>query len=303
MNNSTSCHICDSEAFHALDKDGYNLFECRKCKLIFVNPMPTDKELNELYSSVTGYQKNKTIAKKINKEQFDSYSKIINYINSKVTCDGPRLLDIGCSSGDFLVMAKELGFAVEGIELNETTAGVARSRGLVVHSGRIGDISLLPKSFDVVHLGDVIEHVQNPRGLIEEIVHLLKPNGMLIITTPNMRCFWAESTRKLYDYFSIPWSVATPPHHLFQFSDYNLDLLMNKFNLKVSARWYNHLPNLIYELGSLHLLQVWKKKRSALSGLRLFFGFASYTFIFVLNKISKPIRSRDMGMVSIYSRE
>lgn len=303
MNLYPTCNVCNSDTYLAVKKDGYELCECSKCKLVFVNPMPTNDDLNKLYSSETGYQKHKTLVKKISKEQSDNYSKIIHYLKKSQNCNGSRLLDIGCSSGDFLVLAKEAGFSVEGIELNEATASVARERGFKIYSGRLSDYDLSEGQFDVVHLGDVIEHVQNPHEFIGDINKLLKPNGFLVITTPNMRCFWSESTRVLYDYFGIPWSVATPPHHLYQFSDYNLDLLIDNLGLSLSARWYNHLPNLIYELGSLHLLQAWKKDKNVKNGLRLFFGFSAYTIIFIINKSTKFIRTKDMGMVSVYCKK
>jgi hypothetical protein len=50
------------------------------------------------------------------------------------------------------------------------------------------------------------------------VSNLLKDSGRIIITTPNLDCFWSKSTLLLYKWFGIPWSSLTPPHHLFQFS-------------------------------------------------------------------------------------
>jgi len=301
MRKKVLCNICRSNSTLVFVKNDFVHYECDQCGLIFVAPMPTDDELGKIYSSANGYQKNRLSVDKDKVPKNKSYQKILTYIQRKKP-NSSTLLDIGCSNGNFLMMSKESGYVVEGVELNESTAHVAISRGLQVHIGRLSEIN---KKFyyDIIHLGDLIEHVREPRLLIEQITQVLKIDGLLIITTPNMNCFWARTTRKISKLLGIDWSLATPPYHLYQFSDNNLDMLLGEYDYAVVDRWFNHLPNLFYELGQTHVLGRWKRERNLLNFMRLIFGVFAYTTTYIINFATRFFRRNDMGMVSIYYKD
>jgi 2-polyprenyl-3-methyl-5-hydroxy-6-metoxy-1,4-benzoquinol methylase len=136
-----------------------------------------------------------------------------------------------------------------------------------VFSGFLEDSGLPQGSFDYIYMGDVIEHVSDPLALMRQVKGLLKPEGKIIVLTPNLDCLWSKMTFKLFRWFGIPWSSLTPPHHLFQFSTSNLDRLISKTGLTISSRSYAHPPRLAYELGSLHLFKIAKNKRTLSSWL------------------------------------
>ena len=99
-----------------------------------------------------------------------------------------NLLDVGCSNGEFLFLAKKRGFNSFGVEVNKNTANIAISNGLEVFHGKLEDAKFNDDYFSVVYLGDVIEHVEDPEALLKFAHRLLRPHGVLILETPDESC-------------------------------------------------------------------------------------------------------------------
>jgi SAM-dependent methyltransferase len=99
--------------------------------------------------------------------------------------DRGRLLDIGCSTGDFLSMARE-HYDVEGLELSRWAVDLARAKGLKVHDCRLSGIKESER-FDIITLWGVIEHFDEPRIEVEQIRRLLKPGGCVFLWTGDIQ--------------------------------------------------------------------------------------------------------------------
>jgi 2-polyprenyl-3-methyl-5-hydroxy-6-metoxy-1,4-benzoquinol methylase len=97
-----------------------------------------------------------------------------------------RLLDIGAASGILLEQAAQLGFQGEGIEPSEHLARRAKEIGAKVHLGTFPHPSA-SGYFDVITLIDVLEHVSTPVQLLRDIAAHLKPDGIAVLTTPDVR--------------------------------------------------------------------------------------------------------------------
>lgn len=104
---------------------------------------------------------------------------------------GKRVLEIGCAQANISLLLAEEGFIAIALDIALEFLKYSR---LKYERGKIAwicaDGSLLPiqqNYFDVVILGEVIEHHTYPEELIEQIAICLKENGLLIITTPNHR--------------------------------------------------------------------------------------------------------------------
>ena len=106
--------------------------------------------------------------------------------------DRGRLLDIGCSTGDFLSVAREY-YEVEGLELSSWAVDLARAKGLSVHNSRISAIKESER-FDIITLWGVIEHFDEPRIEVEQMHRLLKPGGCVFLWTGDIR----SSTARLF---------------------------------------------------------------------------------------------------------
>ena len=102
---------------------------------------------------------------------------------------GHKLLDVGCGEGTFASLAKEKFCYLYGIDLCLKALKESHKKKLDVVKGNLNNdgLSFLDSIFDAVTCLDVIEHIYDPVALLNEINRVLKTNGVLIITTPNVR--------------------------------------------------------------------------------------------------------------------
>jgi 2-polyprenyl-3-methyl-5-hydroxy-6-metoxy-1,4-benzoquinol methylase len=97
------------------------------------------------------------------------------------------ILDVGTAGGSFLYVARKRGWMVQGCEPNKWMTEWAKGHyDLDVVPGTIFDMALADRSFDVVCLWDVLEHVPDPRATLEECRRVLKPGGLLIVNYPDI---------------------------------------------------------------------------------------------------------------------
>lgn len=114
-----------------------------------------------------------------------------------------RLLDVGCSRGQLIAAAGELGFRAEGVEPAPHIAAAARATGLKVHTGLLEEQHFPDGSFDAVTLFEVLEHLKAPRTLLAECRRVLKPAGVLAISTGNTESWTVAAMGARWDYFQI----------------------------------------------------------------------------------------------------
>jgi methionine biosynthesis protein MetW len=105
-----------------------------------------------------------------------------------------KVLDIGCYDGFITEKIKNYGNEVTGIELSKEGAKICRSRGIeCVEQDLESKFPFEDNSFDVVFGGEIIEHIFDTDKLLQEIKRILKPNGHIVLSTPNI----AALTRRL----------------------------------------------------------------------------------------------------------
>jgi 2-polyprenyl-3-methyl-5-hydroxy-6-metoxy-1,4-benzoquinol methylase len=111
---------------------------------------------------------------------------------------GRDLLDVGCHAGFFLELARERGFRVAGVEPSRWAAEHAKAAlGLDIFNGPIERYET-DRRFDVITLWDVIEHLEDPVGVLERVRELLRPQGLLAFTTHNLDSLPARLLRGRY---------------------------------------------------------------------------------------------------------
>jgi SAM-dependent methyltransferase len=102
-----------------------------------------------------------------------------------------RVLDAGCGSGRTLQELVDYG-EVQGIELNEGAAELARARGLgEVRVGRLEELPWPAASFDLITCLDVIEHTPDDRAALRELWRVCRPGGWLLVTVPAYQALWS----------------------------------------------------------------------------------------------------------------
>ena len=107
--------------------------------------------------------------------------------------EGKRVLDIGCSSGYLARPLVQRGCTLVGIEQDPIAAEQAREVCAEVLVGDAEEMELAfePASFDVLLCGDLVEHLRDPQRFLSRIRPFLRPDGRLVLTTPNV-ANWAN---------------------------------------------------------------------------------------------------------------
>jgi len=290
------CIICNKKSDFLMKKEEFDIYRCSSCTLVFIHPQLSPNFLKEeIYSYKSGYQagKNHDLTRLFPDR---NQQKILNFFEKQKR---GSVLDIGCSIGSMMYFLRKKGFNPQGVELNARTAMIAERNGFTVFRDFLEKANFSPKSFDYIFIGDIIEHVNDPRNFLSLCRGFLKESGKIIIVTPNLDCFWSCSGFWLWKTFAIPWSSITPPHHLFQFSTDNLVQLMKQEGIKSFNIWYNPSPRLKYELGSLHLFRAFKRRKTLVSFIKLVFGFTLYIILYGIYKIVRVFLQRDNGIVIV----
>ena len=162
---------------------------------------------------------------------------------------GQTLLDIGCGNGDFLLNAREAGWSVTGIDPDPKAVAVATQRGLDVSVGSVESLTGWSGCYDAITLSHVLEHVHEPRLVVQAIHRLLKPDGVVYVDTPNIESkgaqFWGKN-----------WRGLETPRHLVLFSLQGLVGLLKaggfenlKIKRRTAVRKFVYLSSLRMQLG------------------------------------------------------
>jgi len=97
---------------------------------------------------------------------------------------GSSVLELGCGSGTFLRDLTRCGYQVTGVDAQETAAGLSGVRFL--RSDLEKPLPFDRSSFDAVVSIETVEHLWNSYGFLEEALRVLKPGGILVLSTPNI---------------------------------------------------------------------------------------------------------------------
>lgn len=146
----------------------------------------------------------------------------VNLIN-KYTDSDKKLLDIGAGTGDFLKSSKQNGWEIYGIEPSKKARDLAFKKGVELKER----LDLLDqRSFQVITLWHVLEHLPDLELQIEKITSLLHKNGTLMIAVPNFKSYDAEHYKEY-------WAAYDVPRHLSHFSQFSISKLFAKSGMKV----------------------------------------------------------------------
>ena len=144
---------------------------------------------------------------------------------------GPvSLLDVGCSSGVFMVAARARGFNVQGVEPAPRAAKSAEAAGFPVYCGTLEQAAFPDRSFDAITVLEVIEHLRDPVGLLRECRRILKADGVLVIGTGNAGSLTVRVLGTDWDYLQ----VRRHGGHVSFFSPRSIQVLAQKTGFAVA---------------------------------------------------------------------
>lgn len=224
---TVACHFCDATETTLVlvgpdrmlpTDEMFRMVRCTVCGLFYQTPRPTPTEIGRYYPS--DYAPHLALTPTQLKHQRGLQKRCQVVLAHRQT---GRLLDIGCGGGNFLAaMRAQGGWETQGVELSAEAAARARQAwGLTVFNGELLAAGLPAAAFDVITLWDVLEHLHEPRTVLQEAARLLVPNGLLVLRTP-----YIESINR--HLFGSYWGGWDLPRHLYLFPLPVLHNLLNK---------------------------------------------------------------------------
>ena len=187
--------------------DDYEQFLCGTCGYVHFAHLSKEVD-NTLYEADADYNDDLVLAADFADLLQWNHKQAVKYLKKKFPAGDASILDIGCFNGFFVRKLLNCGFAASGIDFNNKALDFGVSNyGL---EGRISNKTvqaLLAEGlqFDVVTLFEVIEHLEDFSSILSDARKLLKPDGLLILSTPNSDMCWRPD-------------LDFPPHHLSRFT-------------------------------------------------------------------------------------
>lgn len=213
------------------DRYGYpGNFPLRKCNFCghgyLANAKFTDEQIEELYSryyprramSVNDYRPHREL------RGFSAWLDGARASAFRWVPRDVRVLDIGCGFGQALGYHVSRGCEAWGVESDENVLRVAQRFGFKVTIGVFDPANFPENYFDVVTLDQVIEHMRDPVHTMVGIRKVLKPEGVVIVSTPNVSGWGA----RVFGRHWINWHV---PYHLNFFSMRSMQIAAERAGL------------------------------------------------------------------------
>lgn len=215
-----SCISCgEKKLFRMPEFSHANLVKCSKCSLVFGNKIPSSEDLFRYYGDYPRYTQLSPITVKRYNELLDIFEKFRKTNN---------IIDLGCSNGLFLDLAKKRGWNVYGTEYDPKCIEFGKNLGITIFKTDELPATLFEMEFDMVTSFEVIEHINNPNQELELIKKLLRQGGATYITTPNFNSF----SRFLLQH---KWNVIEYPEHLTYYTSKTLHKLLVKHGFEKST--------------------------------------------------------------------
>tara|TARA_Y100001937_G_scaffold122491_1_gene183504 strand:- start:212818 stop:213726 length:909 start_codon:yes stop_codon:yes gene_type:complete len=239
------CDLCGGARFQFLfskSSEGgqeFGIYRCQDCSLVQTLPRPDDEELKKCYGeqyfsrrTERGYDNYMSAAmrKQLQKVWLMNLKDVefLDFEDQRFRQEERRALDVGCAGGFFVEFLESRGWQAEGIELSESVAAAGiREMGLRIH---IQDfLQFQPESpYDLITLWASIEHLRSPSEAMKKISSMLKPGGMLILST----CRWGALSKVQ----GPSWRFLNVPEHLFYFSTNTMEKLARRHGLQAQKR-------------------------------------------------------------------
>jgi SAM-dependent methyltransferase len=272
----------------------FSIYRCRHCGLERTTPRPTPDSIGVYYPADYGPYQPEAITGTGSKKVAKNWLRGILGLRSRTlppVLPG-RMLEVGCSTGNYMEEARSAGWDVEGIEFSSDAAAVARSKGFAVHIGAIEQVESFRRDYDVITAWMVLEHLHEPVTALRKLRSWIKPGGYLVALVPS-----AESlSRTMFGARSYDLQLPT---HLYHYTPKTIGILLDKAGWRLERVFWQRNCMTI-----LHSFEIWanERKNSKLAMLARWIR---------IGKLSIPIRillnlllglMRQSGRIEIWAR-
>lgn len=214
---------------HCCGDQTFKLVRCNHCDLAYLNPRPTLDMLPVIYDvqdyCCYGYTENRPRLAQASRRFESGRTQLLLSLRPDLPAQQWRILDIGTGEGRSLLAFHEVGTPLDQLYANDISVDVLaplKDTGMQLVVGRAEEIDLPAGTFDLVMMNQVIEHVADPRRVMEISYRLLKPGGLLVMETPNLdgwdRAFFARRR----------WGGYHFPRHWVLFSTQTMTRMMTE---------------------------------------------------------------------------
>jgi len=233
--------------------------QCKDCRLLVSQPQASDEELTKYYRCVYFEQKwpDPESVWKTNERLYHRYELALmrKLWSQWPPPESAETVEIGCGYGVMLEALQKLGYKTQGLDPSATAVAHCNSRGLNAIVGKSPGLPWPPSSFDLALTLQVIEHMRDPLGFLREFISLVRPGGVIVVTTEDAlasQYFAGRIGARLLG--RVP-RFQTSTDHTFVFRAEHLrKLLLQAGCDEVRTQAYSHVP----EHESLH----WKAYKS-----------------------------------------
>jgi len=237
LENVDQCPLCNAQPLNTapIQPDPpFGLKQCPRCNTILLSPRPPIDAMKTYYDEFYEGDAQR------DPRQENRAQRHIRRLMRYATKPG-RLLDIGAGDGYLLNAARTVGWQVEGLELSEPRVKHAKEWfDLALRSEDLRAAPFEKESFDAIGMFQLIEHVHDPKALLTRVNDLLRPGGIVMLSTPNVLAYG----RKNRDVNS--WRI---PRHLFFFTPRTLVNAVEGAGFTVLRRQLKFFASLEEKLG------------------------------------------------------
>ena len=215
------CNCCGAEIAELDDYKEYKHFRCETCG--YENFLNLNTAIAaDLYENDADYIDDLNVLTNSEDLLLWHHLKAIKVLQSNLHKSNIKTLDVGCFNGFFVKKMLSLDYDAEGIDFNKGAVVYGQVKlglGSRITTQTLNDLCEQGKRFDVITLFEVLEHLQDAKVFLNDVVKLLNTGGLLIISTPNNKMCW----RPALDY---------PPHHLARFTTKSIAGYLNQLGVK-----------------------------------------------------------------------
>lgn len=204
---SNNC-LCGNTIFNSLlitKKDRYGVecpqYLCKKCGTIFSSMILDSDSMSIFYTTLYRrmYVGHARPPESFFSDQTQRGLRLYNYCKSFLNKE-MNVLEIGCGAGGVLKVFHDQGLKSYGCDFDENYLEYGKSKGLNLQKGSFKQLE--SKSYDLIILSHVLEHIAIPADFIREIKSILKPNGYLLIEVPGLLAIHRSYTN-FHKYFQM----------------------------------------------------------------------------------------------------